>query len=88
MSTEEPRAANVWFDHGKLCVALADGRELACPVSMFPRLAAASSHDQAAWELIGDGQEIHWAALDEDLSIRGLLHENLESQPKSCILRE
>jgi len=29
--------------------------------------------ERATYELIGDGEGIHWPALDEDLSVEGLL---------------
>jgi len=69
----EPRATHLWFERGRLVVQLQDGRELACPLTFFPRLAAASAEDLADWRLLGGGTGIHWSRLDEDLSIEGLL---------------
>jgi DNA-binding XRE family transcriptional regulator len=56
-----------------LVIQLQDGRELACPLAFFPRLAAAPAGDLADWRFIGRGTGIHWPRLDEDLSIEGLL---------------
>ena len=39
----------------------------------FPRLAAASRAQRENWELLGDGEGIHWPDLDEDISVAGLL---------------
>ncbi len=39
----------------------------------FPRLAQASKEQLSNWELLGDGEGIHWPDIDEDLSINGLL---------------
>lgn len=68
-----PRATHLWFERGRLVVQLQDGRELACPLGFFPRLAAASKEDLADWRFTGRGTGIHWPRLDEDLSIQGLL---------------
>ena len=70
---EPPRATHLWFERGRLVIQLQDGRELACPLAFFPRLAAAPAGDLADWRFIGRGTGIHWPRLDEDLSIEGLL---------------
>jgi len=70
---EVPRATHLWFERGRLVVLLQDGRELACPLAFFPRLAAATAEDLAQWRLTGRGLGIHWPRLDEDLSVQGLL---------------
>lgn len=70
---DSPRATHLWFERGRLVVQLQDGRELACPLAFFPRLAAASAEDLADWRFLGRGTGIHWPRLDEDLSVQGLL---------------
>ena len=57
----------------ELVVALNDGRVLSVPLAWFPRLAKASTEQLAAFELLGEGEGIHWPALDEDISVVGLL---------------
>ena len=39
----------------------------------FPRLFHASTQKRSHWEILGTGQGIHWADVDEDLSVDGLL---------------
>jgi len=56
-----------------LSVLLADGRRISVPLVDFPRLLRASPAERAHFELIGDGQGIHWPDVDEDLSVDGLL---------------
>lgn len=68
-----PRAARVDFSIDALVVLLRDGRSLSVPLSWLPRLQSASEEERRGWELIGDGEEIRWPALDEDLSVAGLL---------------
>ena len=66
-------AQDVWFDDNMMHVRIIDGRELAAPLEWFPRLRDASAADRDDWRLIGNGVGIHWAKLDEDLSVAGLL---------------
>ena len=67
------RGRSLRFAKGKLWIELEDGRELGCPLEAFPRLASAKAEDLNAWEWIGGGTGIHWPALDEDLSVAGLM---------------
>jgi hypothetical protein len=57
-------------------VGLADGRVIKVPLVWFPRLTNASSAARYKWELLGDGEGIHWPDLDEDLSVEGMLAGN------------
>ena len=66
-------AVDVWFDENKMYVRLVDGRELGTPIDWFPRLRDASEQDKNNWKFIGRGSGIHWEAIDEDLSVAGLL---------------
>ncbi len=68
-----PLARTVEVTEDELLVVLADGRRLAVPLVWFPRLRAASSSARQHWELLGDGEGIHWPEVDEDLSVAGLL---------------
>ncbi len=68
-----PLATDVCFDGTMLRVTLADGREIAAPLQWFPRLGSATDQERRAWRLIGGAVGIHWEALDEDLSVAGLL---------------
>jgi hypothetical protein len=66
-------AVDVTTDDSTLRVVLADGRELAVPLEWFPRLRDATPEQRKNWRLIGRGQGIHWADVDEDISVAGLL---------------
>jgi len=54
-------------------IHLADGREVAAPVSWYPRLDRASSEQRANWQLSAGGFGVHWPEIDEDLSVEGIL---------------
>lgn len=61
----------VWFDEDNLWVVLSDGRTIGAPLAWFPRLLHADKAARLDFELSVHG--IHWDALDEDISVRGLL---------------
>jgi len=64
-------AKAVRFDDDSMWVDLDDGRRMAVPLAWFPRLLAATPEQRNQFELSPRG--IHWEALDEDISIDGLL---------------
>ena len=64
---------NAHFTEDTLSVDLVDGRTISAPLIWFPRLAQASKKQLDNWELLGDGEGIHWPEIDEDLSVAGLL---------------
>ncbi len=66
-----PQAHSVSFSEDSLIVELLDGRTISAPLLWFPTLAKATSDQLSNWELLGDGEGIHWP--DLDLSVRGLL---------------
>ena len=61
----------VSFDDDTMWVGLSDGRTLGVPLAWFPRLLRASSTERAAVALSPMG--LHWEALDEDISVAGLI---------------
>ena len=69
----EPRARAIEFVSDGLLVQLKDGRTPTVPLEWFPRLRDATEVDRQNFELYADGYAIHWPALDEDISIPGLL---------------
>lgn len=68
-----PHAVGAHCTSDELVVSLNDGRVLSVPLAWFPRLAGASPEQLAELELLGDGEGIHWPAVDEDVSVVGLL---------------
>ncbi|MEH6691473.1 MAG: DUF2442 domain-containing protein [Pseudorhizobium pelagicum] len=64
-------ATEVKFDEETMWVTLDDGRTLGVPLAWFPRLLLADAVERNDFELSPGG--IHWDALDEDISIVGLL---------------
>jgi hypothetical protein len=67
------RAINVATTDDELIVELADGRTIIVPLAWYPRLMNADAAQRGDYRLIGDGEYIHWPAVDEDLTVSGLL---------------
>ena len=71
MNTLMTTAKSVRFDDDNLCVDLNDGRSLSVPLIWFPRLLNAKPKEREQCRISRKG--LHWEALDEDISIAGLL---------------
>ena len=67
------QARYVKFTDDSVSVELLDGRTISAPLSWFPRLSKANASRRQNWELMGDGEGIHWPDIDEDISVSGLL---------------
>jgi hypothetical protein len=65
------KARVVEFTTTDLVVTLVDGRKIATPLDWYPRLQRASALQREQYEIMPMG--IHWPAIDEDLSIAGML---------------
>ncbi len=65
------RAKTVRFDQDSMWVELSDGRTLGVPLAWFPRLLHGSAEQRDQVSISSRG--LHWEALDEDISIAGLL---------------
>jgi hypothetical protein len=76
-------AVKVAVTDDTLTVDLVDGRTVSVPLAWYPRLAHATMPERDNWRVIGRGEGIHWADLDEDVSVEGLLEgrASAESQP-------
>ena len=81
-----PRVQDVRVSEDDLTVVLTDGRTVTVPLAWFPRLLHATMAQRQRWELLGDGEGIHWPEIDEDLSVAGLLrgHTTRRSDPRSA----
>ncbi len=66
-------AQKVVFDKNSFVVYLNDGRNISVPIIWYPRLLNGNKIERKNYELIGDGEGMHWPDLDEDISIEGIL---------------
>ena len=69
--TTSVTAKTVRFDADNMWLELSDGRTLGTPLAWFPRLLDATPAQRKRVKISTRG--LHWAALDEDISIAGLL---------------
>ena len=66
-------AESVAFDDDMMHLSLTDGRIISVPIIWFPVLYEATPEQRAEYEIGGGGVSLHWAELDEDLSVANLL---------------
>ena len=67
-------AKSIHFDDNSLWVDLSDGRVIAVPLAWFPKLLDATPEQREQVKISASG--LHWDALDEDISVAGLLAGN------------
>jgi hypothetical protein len=61
----------VRFDPDSMWVELSDGRTIGVPLAWFPRLLHSTTEQREQVRISSRG--LHWEALDEDISVAGLL---------------
>ena len=74
IEVEIPSAISVEVTEKELKVDLSDGRTISVPLGWYPRLENADPEELRNWRLIGSGEGIHWEDIDEDISVKALLH--------------
>ena len=77
----------VSFSEDAMTVSLDDGRTISVPLAWYPRLLAGTPEERAKYELIGDGEGIHWPDLDEDISVEGILAGRRSAESASSLAR-
>ena len=82
-----PNAESVRVDDATLSVNLSDGRFISVPIAWFPRLSHATPEERDRWQLIGKGEGIRWEALDEDVSVEGLLAGRPSAESQASLKR-
>jgi len=67
------RVRHVAMTEDTLAFTLFDGRTISVPLVWSWRLSEATPEQRAHFEIIGDGQGVHWPDIDEDISVEGML---------------
>jgi len=83
----EAFAQSVGFTEDSMVVSLDDGRSVSIPLAWFPRLNAGTKSEREHYELIGDGEGIHWPELDEDISVEGLIAGRRSAESAQSLTR-
>jgi len=79
----EPRLSDIKITEDEIIAHLLDGRTISVPLAWSWRLSEASPEQRQNFEIIGDGQGIHWPDIDEDISVQGMLGGSPARRPKS-----
>nr|VFK06675.1 MAG: Protein of unknown function (DUF2442) [Candidatus Kentron sp. LPFa] len=73
MTNPEPRLAAFRVTEDEIIASLVDGRAISVPLVWSWRLSEATPEQRNHFEILGDGQGVHWPELDEDISVAGML---------------
>jgi hypothetical protein len=79
----EPRVKTVGVTDESITFELIDGRAVSVPLAWSWRLSEATTEQRANFEILGDGQGVHWPDVDEDLSAQGMLTGMPARRPRS-----
>ena len=78
----EPRVFDVHVSEDEVSAFLMDGRRISVPLAWSWRLSEATPKQRQNFQLIGDGEGIHWPDVDEDISVEGMLGGVPAKRPK------
>ena len=81
----ESRIARVEVTDETITAHLVDGRVISVPLAWSWRLSEATPAQRANWQLIGEGDGVHWPDVDEDISADGMLSGVPTHRPKSAV---
>lgn len=79
---QEVRIKDVKVTEDTITAHLVDGRVISVPLAWSWRLLEATPKQRSNYEIIGDGQGIHWPEIDEDISAEGMLYGVPAPRPK------
>ncbi len=79
------RAQNILISDDSLQIDLTDGRTTIVPLMWYPRLWYGTPEERNNYQIIGDGEYIHWPELDEDLTVSGILAGYISAESPSSL---
>lgn len=77
-SPQEPAAIRAWADARMIFFELHDGQIVGFPAARFRRLAGASDAELAQVTVAVNGFALRWEALDEDITVPGIVAGRFE----------
>jgi hypothetical protein len=81
-SRSDPRIASVEVTSDRITAQLVDGRTISVPLAWSWRLSDATPAARQRFEIIGEGEGIHWPDVDEDISVEGMLNGSPARRPR------
>ena len=79
---QEGKIKEVRVTEDTITAILVDGRTISVPLAWSWRLSEATPEQRTHYEIIGDGQGIHWPDIDEDISAEGMLYGIPAQKPR------
>jgi hypothetical protein len=73
VSNADPRLGDFRVTNDEIIAYLIDGRIISVPLAWSWRLSEATEDQRDNFEILGDGQGVHWPEIDEDISVEGML---------------
>lgn len=86
-ANSEPRVRGVRVTDDSITAELVDGRTISVPLVWSWRLSDATPEQRQRFEIIGEGEGIHWPDVDEDISVQGMLSGGPARPPKNTTAR-
>ena len=80
---EYPKIVDVEVTDRWITASFVDGRRISLPLVWSWRLERATPEQRSRWELIGEGEGVHWPQIDEDLSARGFFVGTPAPRPRA-----
>lgn len=80
--SSEPRIISLKVTQESIVARLADGRTVSVPLAWSWRLSEATPKQRNNFEIMGNGQGVHWPDVDEDISAAGMLCGTPARRPK------
>ncbi len=77
----EPAALRAWVDKRVVYLELSDGRIVGFPADRFKILAAANDQELQEVRLELNGHALRWEALDEDITVPGVVAGHFQLPP-------
>jgi hypothetical protein len=82
VENSDPRILKLEVNDEMISAHLSDGRLIAVPLAWSWRLSQATTKQRQNFEIMGNGEGVHWPDLDEDISARGMLQGVPACRPK------
>jgi Protein of unknown function (DUF2442) len=85
VASSEPRILELTVTNDSIIAQLADGRTVSVPLAWSWRLSEATSAQRNNFEIMGNGQGVHWPDIDEDISAMGMLCGTPARRPRHVV---
>lgn len=71
---QEVRISDIKVTADTITAHFVDGRVVSVPLAWSWRLSEATPKQRSHFEIIGDGDGVHWPDIDEDISAEGMIY--------------